>query len=348
MKKIFSKISTTIKTLIKKKWKLILVVLLLLAGAGFFWQSRQQKQAAFNTVQATRKDLVSSITISGRVDAKEKAQMRFVAGGKLVYLGAKQGEAVKKWQTLATIDRSSLQKQLNQNLNLYMKERYDFENTRDVIKDQVLETADVREVAKQQYDLDNQVLNVEIQDIAIKNTILSAPFAGILTVAPTNVTGVQLLATDYFEVVNPASLIFRATIDEIDLHRINKEQSAEIILDAYDGEKISTQIAYIAYTSSESSSGTVFIVEFPLNSQDMEKYRLGMNGDAVIKISEKQNALVIPLDAISEREGKVFVEVPADNQEGKISREIKVGLESEDEIEVLEGLSENETVILPE
>ena len=344
MKKILRQVSG----LIKKKWKLLVVVLLVLAGAFWFYQNRQQKQATFNTVKASRQDLVSSITISGRIDAKEKAQLRFIAGGKVVYLGAKQGEAVKKWQNLATIDRSSLQKQMDQNLNLYMKERYDFENTRDDIKDRSLDTAEIRDVAKQQYDLENQVLNVEIQDIAIKNTTLTAPFAGILTVAPTNVTGVQLLASDYFEVVNPASLIFRATIDEIDLHRINKEQSAEIILDAYDGEKISTNISYISYTSSESSSGTVFIVEFPLNSQDMEKYRLGMNGDAVIKIAEKKNALVIPLDAISERDGKVFVEVLADNKEGKISKEIKVGLESEEAIEVLEGLSENEEVILPE
>ncbi len=344
MKKILRQVSD----LIKKKWKLLVVVLLVLAGAFWFYQNRQQKQATFNTVKASRQDLVSSITISGRIDAKEKAQLRFIAGGKVVYLGAKQGEAVKKWQNLATIDRSSLQKQMDQNLNLYMKERYDFENTRDDIKDRSLDTAEIRDVAKQQYDLENQVLNVEIQDIAIKNTTLTAPFAGILTVAPTNVTGVQLLASDYFEVVNPASLIFRATIDEIDLHRINKEQSAEIILDAYDGEKIATNISYISYTSSESSSGTVFIVEFPLNSQDMEKYRLGMNGDAVIKIAEKKNALVIPLDAISERDGKVFVEVLADNKEGKISKEIKVGLESEEAIEVLEGLSENEEVILPE
>jgi multidrug efflux pump subunit AcrA (membrane-fusion protein) len=160
--------------------------------------NRQQKQATFNTVKASRQDLVSSITISGRIDAKEKAQLRFIAGGKVVYLGAKQGEAVKKWQNLATIDRSSLQKQMDQNLNLYMKERYDFENTRDDIKDRSLDTAEIRDVAKQQYDLENQVLNVEIQDIAIKNTTLTAPFAGILTVAPTNVTGVQLLASDVF------------------------------------------------------------------------------------------------------------------------------------------------------
>lgn len=344
MKKIFTKILT----FLKKRWKLSLIVLIALAILFGFLQNRGKNQSVLNFINPVRKDLVSSITISGRIDAKEKAQMRFVAGGKVVYLGAKQGDLVKKWQSLATIDRSTLQKQMDQNLNLYMKERYDFENTRDDIKDRSLDTEETRAVAKQQYDLDNQVLNVEIQNIAIANTTLYAPFEGILTVVPTNVTGVQLLASDYFEVVNPKTLIFRAAIDEIDMHRISKGQSGQIILDAYDGEEIATYISYISYTSSESSSGTVFLVEFPIDSQDMEKYRIGMNGDALIKLAEKQNVLTIPLDAISERDGKVFVEVKADNKEGKESREIKIGLESEEEVEVLEGLSENDQVLLPE
>lgn len=344
MKKIFSKILV----FLKKRWKLLLVALIVLAVVFGFLQNRGKNQTVLKFVNPVKKDLVASITISGRIDAKEKAQMRFVAGGKLVYLGAKQGDLVKKWQSLATIDRSTLQKQMDQNLNLYMKERYDFEDTRDDIKDRTLDTQETRDVAKQQYDLDNQVLNVEIQNIAIANTTLYAPFEGILTVVPTNVTGVQLLATDYFEVVNPKTLIFRAAIDEIDMHRISKGQSGQVVLDAYDGETINTYISYVAYTSSESSSGTVFLVEFPIDSQDMEKYRIGMNGDAIIKISEKKNVLTVPLDAISERDDKVFVEVKANNKEGKEAKEIKVGLESEDEIEVLEGLNENDQVLLPE
>jgi multidrug efflux pump subunit AcrA (membrane-fusion protein) len=84
----------------------------------------------------------------------------------------------------------------------------------------------------------------------------------------------------------------------------------------------------------------------PIDS-GIEKYRIGMNGDALIKLAEKR-CLTIPLDAISKRDGKVFVSVKADNQEQKEEREIKVGLESEDEIEVLEGLSENDQVVLPE
>lgn len=337
-----------IMTFLKRRWKLIAIVLLVIIAGSWYGQSRNKTEAELTFVSPIREDIISSITISGRVDAKEKARLRFAAGGKVVYLGAKEGESVKKWQSIATIDRAALQKQLDQDLNLYMKERYDFENVRDDIKDRTLDTSENRAVAKDQYDLNNQVINVEIQNIAIANTTLSSPFDGVLTAAPTAVAGVQLLATDYFEIVNPKTLVFRASIDEVDMHRIEKGQSARIILDAYDNEEINTQISYISYTSYESSTGTVFLIEFPIDSQNIEKYRIGMNGDAHIKIAEKKNVLTIPLDATSEHDDKVFVFVKAANKEGKEEREIKIGLESEDKVEILEGLNENDQVVLPE
>ena len=267
----------------KKRFKLILIILVMALVGFWYMQSRASKQIKLTFVSPVKEDIVSSITISGRVDAKEKARLRFAAGGKLVYLGAKEGDTAKKWQSIATIDRSALQKQMSQNLNTYMQERNSFENTQDSIKDRPLSTTETRAVADEQYNLNNKVLNVEIQDIAIANTTIYSPFEGIVTVAPTAVSGVQLLPSDYFEIVNPKTLIFHANIDEIDLYRIEKGQSTQISLDAYDGEKIDTFISYISYTSSESTSGTVFLIEFPIDSQNINKYRIGMNGDAVIK-----------------------------------------------------------------
>lgn len=343
-----SKIFTSMVTFLKKRWKLLLVLIVVLGGLWMWQQSKAAGSDELNFVEVKRGDITSSITISGRIDAKEKARLRFIAGGKVVYLGAKEGDWVNKWQSIATIDRAAMQKQLQQDLNLYMKERYDFEEVRDDIKDRVLDTSENRQVAKDQLDLNNQVLNVEIQSIGIANTTLSAPFAGVLTVAPTAVAGVQLSPTDYFEVVNPETLIFRAAIDEIDLHRVSLGQASEIVLDAYEDETINSNLSYISYISSESSSGTVFLMEFPLAGADLSKYRLGMNGDALITIDKKENVLMVPIDAISEREGKVFVQIKADNKEQFQEREIEIGLENEDDVEVISGLVEGDQILLPE
>lgn len=334
---------------IRRNWLKLLIALVILLGlAGFIFQKKTSQKADLTFINPEVKTLTKTLDVSGVVDAKEKARLRFAVGGKVIYLGAKEGDLVKKWQTIATIDQTTLQKQLQQDLNLYMKERWDWENTQDSIKNQSLDTSERRSVDQQQWDLSNEVLDVEIRDIAIQNTNLTAPFTGILTFSPTQTTGIQLLGSDYFEVVNPDSLIFRVAIDEIDIAGLELGQSAEIKIDAFPDQTYNSELNYIAFTSNESSTGTVFLAELPLQTAgNLGMFRLGMNGDATIKLKQKDNVLVIPLDATRERDGEVFVDVRT-GEETYEERKIITGMETDDELEVLEGLNENDQVLLPE
>ncbi len=335
---------------IRRHWKLSLVLLLILAGIGFWYYRRTQaNQVTLVFEQPQRQNLVKTLEVSGVVDAQEKAQLRFLAGGKLTYLGAQEGEMVTKGQTLAVIDQASLKKQLNQDLNNYMKERYDWEQQNIDTYVNELTTREERELKQGQLDLTNEVLDVEIRDIAIANTRLNAPFDGILTVTPTSVIGVQLLSTDIFEVINPQTLVFRAEVDEADIAQVREGQSVQIELDAHPDDKITTTLNYISFTSSQNSTGTVFIVEMPLDTTyyGLGFYRLGLRGDAQIILETKNDVLAIPLIATRQRDDKWFVDVQSGKNEA-MEREITVGLETEDMIEVLSGLSESDQVVIPQ
>ncbi|MDH5533760.1 MAG: efflux RND transporter periplasmic adaptor subunit [Candidatus Pacebacteria bacterium] len=342
-----NKVNSLIEIIIKK-WKTTLTIIIVIALV-IGWQINR---ANANKVELTfeevkRTSITKTLDISGIVDAKEKARMRFLAGGKLVYLGAQEGEWIKKWQTIASIDKAALQKQLDQNLNSYMAERWDFEDGQDNY-DYNVETKDVRKgLDKEQWDLENTVLTVEIKDIAIKNSSLYAPFAGVLVKSPSTVTGVQLLATDYFELVNPKTLIFRAEVDESDIGLLSINQQTKVDLDAYDEETLDTYLNYIAYSSSVNTTGTVFIVEFPINSEDIDKYRIGMNGDASILLESKDNVLVVPFEATISRDGKNYINIRNDKGEAE-EREITLGLETDDDVEVTAGLSEGDYILIPE
>jgi HlyD family secretion protein len=334
--------------LIKKRWKLSLVlviVIALIAGWQINKANANKVELTFEPVERT--SLTKTLDISGIVDAKEKARMRFMAGGKLVYLGAQEGEWVKKWQSLASIDKALLQKQLSQNLNSYMKERWDFEDSQDSYDYNIENLSTRKSIDQEQWDLENTVLTVEIKDIAIKESSLYAPFAGVLVKSPSTVTGVQLLATDYFEIVNPKTLIFKAEVDESDIGLLSINQQAEVELDAYDEEILDTYLNYVAYSSSVNSTGTVFIVEFPINSEDIDKYRIGMNGDAKIILDSKDDVLIVPFEATISRDDKTYVNVK--NAKGQAEeKEIKLGLETDDYAEVTAGLEEGELILIPE
>lgn len=332
---------------IKRRWKLTLL-LLVVVGVGFFlYQRSRPTQEIIQTTNPQMEDITKTLEVTGVVDAKEKANLRFAVGGKIVYLGAKEGDVVRKGQTIATIDGRELQKVLQQNLNIYMQERNDWENTLDDTKDRVLPAEEKRMVNNEQLTLNNRVLDVEIRDIAIQNTVLSAPFSGVLVSSPTSVTGVNLMATDLFELINPETMIFKAIIDEDDIGQVQIGQPVEITLDAFPDEPIYGSIATIGYKSQQSATGTVFIVEIPIvGSNLLTRYRLGMNGDVAITLDTRSAVMTIPLDATRNRDGKTFVDIlVAENQTEE--REIQVGLETEDVVEVTGGLALTDQVVLP-
>ena len=344
----------SLKNFLKNRYKLLFVLsAIALASWYIYAQKADGKQQELNFQQPEYRDLTKKLEVSGIIAADKKARMRFAAGGKVVYLGAQEGDVVKKWQTIATIDRRSLQKSLEKNLNNYMKERWDWDQQLDDIDSRWINKEEQRTVDKNQWDLENTVLDVEIQDIAISNTVMTSPIDGILLNSPTNVTGVQLLATDIFEIVDPNSLIFKAEIDEEDIAQISKNQSAKLILDAYPDQELRAQVDKIAYQTSQSASGTVFIVNFifdtSLASQDnpLEKYRLGMNGDIDIELQSKQNILAIPLIAVKQRGNDYFVDLQGKNEE-ITEKQIQTGLETEEWIEVTSGLTTEDQVLIPD
>lgn len=333
---------------IKEHWLWFVILAVVATGIGWwFWSKSQAADKELRFEKPQRQTIERTIDAAGIIRANQIARLRFLAGGKVTFVGPKEGEWVKKGQTLAVIDRAALQKQLQQNLNSYERERYDWEGYNEDIKDTASTNDIERSTKSNQLNLNDTVLSVEIQSIAIRNTVLSAPFAGILTVSPTTSAGVQLTAADYFEVVDPESMQFIARIDEADISQILEGQSAVIELDAFREKPIESRVSAIGFSSVETGSGTQFEVEFPIASASAGQFRLGMNGDVTIKLGKSENAITIPLLATRTRSGKTYVDVKVQGSKTE-EREIETGIETDERIEVISGLSENDEIAVPE
>lgn len=339
-------ISPILNFIANKKWWLVAIILVALGGF-FYFKQQNAKKVVLKFGQPVRQDINQSIQASGVVDAKDKALLRFVAGGKLVYLGAKEGDTVKKWQTIATIDARDLQKRLEKSLNTYAQQRNSWDQTVDDTKDRTLPTKENRTVSTSQLTLNNVVADVELANIGISNASMTSPIAGVLVSAPTNLAGVTLSPTDTFAVVNPSSLIFRAEVDESDIAKVKVGQKVSLNLDAYQGKTIETYVSRIGYLSIGTSSGTAFVVEMPIPAENaLDTYRLGMNGDSNILLISKPKVLTVPLSATKERDTKFYVEVKT-GPNTAVEREIQVGIQTDAIVEVTNGLTETDQIVLP-
>jgi len=193
-----------------------------------------------------------------------------------------------------------------------------------------------------QYDLDKAVISVELQDLAKQEALLSSPIEGIVTRADIPFAGQTAVAgTSTFEIVNPASIYFAVSVDQTEVNDIKKGNTAKIFLDAYPDETVSGNISDISFSPKTDESGTVYKVKLLLAIDNSQyKYRLGMTGDATFVTEKKVNALYLPVSFVkSDDEGSyVFI------NEKKEKKYIKTGIETDENIEIVSGLTEGDTI----
>ncbi len=327
-----------------KSHKIISLVILLFVSFGIY-RFVQSKKVEYTQYTVESRDIRETFELSGKVAAGTQATLRFGAGGLITYMGAKEGDTVKKWQTLASVDSRQLQKTLDQKLNLYAIQRGTFDQTIDdndnSVPDGDLARTLKRLLEKNQYQLDNTVRDVEYLDLSLKLARLSTPIAGVLVHSPIDTASVQVAPTDTWVVIDPASLYFSADLDETDLKRASVGQKVLVTLDAYPDWTFETKIDSISYSPKETSAGTTYEVKLSL-SGDVADLRLGLNGTAAIILQDKTGVLTLPSSALFVTGGSTTTVVK--NGQKYEEKKLETGIENDGMVEIISGLGESDHV----
>ncbi len=333
---------------IKRKYKLILVIATF-AFTGvilyqYFFVNLKNKKTDSTKVQ--RGTLEETLTISGSIDAEEKVTLRFQTSGKLAWVGVKEGDRVKKNQTIASLDQRELKMNLDKYLNTYMSKRWDYEQSLDNYnyKHQPVSDSVRRIIEKAQFDLNSSVIDVEIKNLAIQLANLWTPIDGIVTKVTNAYPGINIVYTSTeFEVVNPETIYFSATADQTEVTKISEGMPGTLVLDAYTDTPLSGNVKNISFNPKTGETGTVYVVKFYFNGDNSNyKYRLGMTGDLTFVTNRKENVLYVPIKFIKNQNGKKYVQV---KRKGGIEKaDVEIGLETENNVEITKGLAEGEVI----
>jgi len=335
---------------LKKRWYLVLLVII--GVVGFFYQrsAAQAIVAKTDSYTVKRQTLKDELSLSGKVEADEHVVLRFQTSGLLSWVGVKEGEWIKKYQTLASLDQRDVQKRLQKYLNTYQKTRWDYDQT---TEDSQLKyigglSEDARREAlrvldKSQFDLNNAVIDVELQDLARQYSYLNTPIEGLIVRIDSPFSGVNITpAGAEIEVVNPSTVYFSVTADQTEVIKLRDGLTAEISLDSYPDKPISGVIKSISFIPKTGETGTVYQVKLMLNQTNMNyQYRIGMTGDATFALKEIPEVIAIPTTFIKTEGKKKYVF--SDAQKTKRVY-IKLGMEIDNQTEVLNGLKEGDVI----
>lgn len=335
-----------------KRVAIILFALALLGGGFAFFRNRQasSQNSAITTASVKRADFVKSVSSSGKTAATESVDLKFQTSGKLAWVNVKEGDEVVAYTAIAGLDPREVQKNLEKALRDYLSERNDFEETWRVTyqgrssPNQALNDTIKRILEKNQWDLEQAVLDVELKHLAVEYATLVTPIAGIVAHVDTPVAGVNITpATAVFSIVDPNSLVFEASVDETDIAGLTVGQAATIVLDSFPDATFSGTISTISYISEQSSGGaTVFPVKIAFEAA--QNLRVGLNGDIIIETNRMDNVLTVPTEAIREDKGQAYVYKKSGQKFEKII--VTTGPKNEDEIVIINGLNEGDTIVI--
>jgi HlyD family secretion protein len=207
------------------------------------------------------------------------------------------------------------------------------------------------EIQEAEAQLQEAIANLQGVEVRQSDTLIRAPFAGIITQKYATEGSFVSPATSASDVQSGSStaivalaqgLEVLADVPEVDIQQLRVGQPVEIAADAYADDVFRGRVRLIAPEAVVRQNVTSFQVRIDLTT-GQDKLLSGMNVDLTFLGEEISNALVVPTAAIVTVQGKSGILIPGEDNKA-IFRPITLGTAVGDQTQVLEGLQPGERI----
>ncbi len=352
------------------------VVVLALLAVAFAWFSRSKPiPVALTEVTVGKVEATLANTRAGTVEACLRTKLSTIVGGRIDYLGVKEGDRVKKGQLLLKLwnDDQQAQAALGQTQIALAARRVDeaclvalnaekeAERQRE-LRQRGFVSASREEAARTDAAARRAACNTAKADVTqsearLKATrveqgrvALYAPFDGTVakivgelgeysTPSPPGVPTPPAI-----DLIDDSCLYVKAPMDEVDAPKISAGQSVRIRLDALPGKQLAGTVRRVApfVSALEKQARTVDIEVDFAKAESVGKLLVGYSADVEIILASRDAVLRIPTAAIQEG-GRVLRFDPAS---GKLEeRRIKAGLANWELTEIIDGLVAGDRIV---
>lgn len=328
----------------------ILVIAGIIAGIGWVLSNNKKKNEAKTTVVAQSSGSVAvrtavvekeSISTDFRANGNftPARQLNFAAenSGRVVRILVDEGSHVKKGQTLAIINADAINIDLETANAAYqnaMKDKQRYENafTTGGVTQQQLDQARLA--------LENSEARLEQAKIRVRDANVRSSINGIVNKRYIEPGAYVSPGTQLFELVDVSKLRLNISVSEAQVARLQTGDKVKVMASVLPDKTFEGKISFIAPKSDNTLN---FPVEIEIAQNPGNRLRAGMYGTAMFSFDNEAPAIMVPRTAFigGVNSNRVFVA-----RDGKAyERGVVSGRIIGDQVEILEGLAENDTVI---
>ncbi|MDR4945382.1 efflux RND transporter periplasmic adaptor subunit [Neobacillus cucumis] len=136
-------------------------------------------------------------------------------------------------------------------------------------------------------------------------------------------------------------------VDELDIPKVKVGQTVTLTASAYPDATYTGKVTAVAEEGTSSSGSSTFNVTIHIDKP--ANLKVGMSTSATILTASKTDALYVPADAIYTNSNNEKYVIIADSTSGTTEQKtVKTGIETDEYVEITSGVTEGQTVQLPE
>jgi HlyD family secretion protein len=150
--------------------------------------------------------------------------------------------------------------------------------------------------------------------------------------------------TELLLMAEMSDLIFKGTVDEIDVGKLQEGMTAELQIGAIPDQKITGRLSRISPKAKQKENSTLFDVEIDITERGDKIIRAGYSANASLVIRKAENVLYIPERLVEFRDDKTYVEITTGPSLFE-KKEVKLGLSDGLNVEIVDGLKEGAEVV---
>ena len=336
-------------------------------------------------VTVTRADMMRHIDLSGQTVADANIPLAPKYTGRVTEVRAKLGDAVEAGDVLMVQDAGDLDISIAENAAAtgaaradarearasydanYIKARNDLERNQylysigaisqdtldsvkqeylaskaafDVLADQV-EGGSAASVESKAYTAEKSAHATDALRRQREDMYLRAPRAGVIGYRNVEAGEIVSAGTKVFSLVDNSHLNVDCTLAESDAAILKPGMEVEVTIDAL-GADYPGKIVYVSPAMDDTSKTYQVRIELETDSDEM---KAGLFAHTAIDILQRRATLCVPKEAVLSRNGRQMLFVV--DADGKVeSREVKIGLMNDAEVEVLDGIEPGDTVVV--
>jgi len=354
--------------------KVVLGVCVLAAAGGgafaLYSHAKSKDDKGFKTVSVTRGTVVEKALAVGSIRPRREIQVKSKISGIVKRSFREMGDRVKAGDPLFEIlpdptplELTEARREVEIARNVFEQAKKKSDRSESLRAQGVMSTQDADQADKEIQDaqirlklsserlalvekgrVKSELLNVE--------SIIRAPISGTVLELLVNEGDPVVPLTSYqagtalTTLADMSQLVFKGTVDEIDVGKLREGLPARIKVGALPDAKVDGQVYKIAPKSKVLEGATLFDVEIDLLPAAGVVLRAGFSANADIVVREKKDVLLLPERLVTFKEGKASVELPGAAKEAEpLKRDITAGLSDGLNVEIAEGLKENDLVV---